>query len=119
VKNQNDLIGLIVAIVVGLGGILTFFFMKPTPPTVAAPTAVSVTDAKLSEGAVTYTAALPGGSSGGMGGGMAGGMAGGFGGPSMGGSRGGPGGPPPGAMGAPAGGGGPSVAGVASAGAGK
>ncbi len=56
-KNQNDLIGLIVAIVVGLGGILTFFFMKPTPPTVAAPTAVSVAEAKLSEGSVTYTAA--------------------------------------------------------------
>lgn len=87
-KNQNDLIGLIVAIVVGLGGILTFFFMKPTPPTVAAPTAVSVAEAKLSEGSVTYTAALPGGSSGGA-------MGGGFGGPMMGGMRGpsGPGGP--------------------------
>lgn len=105
-KNQNDLIGLIVAIVVGLGGILTFFFMKPTPPTVAAPTAVSVADAKLSEGSVTYTAALPGGSSGGMGGGMAGG----FGGPAMGGSRGGPGGPPPGVMGGASGA--PSLAGV-------
>lgn len=68
-KNQNDLIGLIVAIVVGLGGILTFYFMKPTPPAVLAPAEVKTADAKLAPGAVTFVAALPGGSSNSMGGG--------------------------------------------------
>lgn len=98
-KNQNDLIGLIVAIVVGLGGILTFYFMKPTPPTVAAPAAVSTADAKLAPGAVTFVAALPGGSTNTMGGGSGfGGRA--AGGPPMGFGGRGPGGPPAGMMGA-------------------
>lgn len=90
-KNQNDLIGLIVAIVVGLGGILTFYFMKPTPPTVTAPAEVKTADAKLAPGAVTFVAALPGGSSNTMGGGAAG-----FGGRA-------PGGPPSGMMSMPGG----------------
>ena len=108
-KNQNDLIGLIVAIVVGLGGICTFaFFMKPTVPSVAAPAPVNTTDAALPVGAVSFVTALPGGSSntaGGGAGGFGGGRApGGFGGPAAGMARGGaparpagaPGTPPPG-----------------------
>jgi hypothetical protein len=116
VKNQNDLIGLIVAIVVGLGGICTFaFFMKPTVPTVTAPAPVNTTDAALPVGAVSYVAALPGGSgntAGGGAGGFGGGRPGGFGGPAQGTSRGGGGGG--GAM-AGGGGGGPTAAGIQSA----
>lgn len=96
-KNQNDLIGLIVAIVVGLGGICTFaFFMKPTVPTVTAPAPVNTTDAALPVGAVSYVASLPGGSNtaGGGAGGFGGGRPGGFGGPAQGTSRGGGGGSP-------------------------
>lgn len=106
-KNQNDLIALIVAIVVGLGGIATFaFFMKPEVPNVTAPAPVNTTEAALPQGAVSYTAALPGGGSntGGGGGGFAGrgGAAGGFGGPAAGMARGGaPAGPSAGAPGAP------------------
>ena len=97
-KNQNDLIGLIVAIVVGLGGIATFaFFMKPEVPAVTAPAPVNTTDAALPVGSVTYVTALPGGGTGGAGGGGGfggGGARGGFGGPAQGTSRGGGGGSP-------------------------
>jgi hypothetical protein len=77
-KNQNDLIGLIVAIVVGLGGISTFaFFMKPTVPAVTAPAPVNTTEAALPQGSVTYVTALPGGGGGTGGGGGFGAPAGG------------------------------------------
>lgn len=104
-KNQNDLIGLIVAIVVGLGGIATFaFFMKPEVPNVAAPAPVNTTEAALPQGSVTFVTALPGGGTGaGGGGGFGGGRPSGFGGGAMG-------------AGARGGGGGSSVAGIQSSG---
>ncbi len=89
-KNQNDLIALIVAIVVGLGGIATFaFFMKPEVPTVTAPAPVNTAEAALPQGSVTYVAALPGGGGTAGGGGGFGGAAAGRGGPVAGSPRGG------------------------------
>lgn len=93
-KNQNDLILVIVSVVVALAAVLISYFTKPERPTPPAPTTVNLSPAVLPEGSVVRTDALPGGTSGGGGGGGAGGR-GGFGGaPSAGGAPGGGGAPP-------------------------
>lgn len=105
-KNQNDLIGLIVSIVVALAGILTFFFTRPTPPSVPSPTAVNTSPAALRAGSVVFANGLPGGSATGAGGG---------GGQRRGGAM-GFGGPAGGAFGADRGGGGGAPSGPTAAG---
>lgn len=86
-KNQNDLIISIVAVVLALIISSVLFFTKREPVQPAAPTAVVLTPPALPEGSVTMANALPGAGAGGAGGRM-----------------GGPGGPPMG-MGGPGGGG--------------
>lgn len=97
-KNQNDLIFSIVAVVIGLGFALGFFFTKREPPQPQPPTTVPTQKVALPDPAPTMTNALSGGSN------QAGGY-GGFpgGGPSMGGGR--PGVGMPGAPGGSMGGG--------------
>jgi preprotein translocase subunit SecD len=78
VKNQNDLIVLIVAFVVLVGGTLTCFFMKPQPTKPTAPAEVDVTAPQLPSQSVVFVNGLSGGGSGsgrslpGMGGGKLG-----------------------------------------------
>ncbi len=72
-KNQNDLIITIVAIVIALGVSATFFFTKREPVKPADPTPVPTATAALQPGKVVSVAGLPGGGTGGpTGGGMAG-----------------------------------------------
>ena len=86
-KNQNDLIGLIVAIVIALGGALGFYFTRPIPPSIANPTPVNTTAAALPQAQPVFSDSLPGGGAAGGGGAAA------FGGPGGPGGFGGPGGP--------------------------
>lgn len=107
-KNQNDLIISIVAIVFGLIGVGIFYGTKPQAKTEPAPATVNTSAPQIAGADVKMANALPGGGSGG-GGGTA--RFGGGGGPRAGGMAGGarPGTPPPG-------GGGPMVAGMAGGG---
>jgi hypothetical protein len=104
VKNQNDLIISIVAIVFGLIGVGIFYGTKPQAKTEAAPTTVNTSAPQIQGADVKMANALPGGGGAGGGGGTA--RFGGGGGPRAGGMAGGPASPPPG-------GGGPMVAGMA------
>ncbi len=109
-KNQNDLIVSIAAVVVGIAMALVFFFTKREPVAPAAPQQVVTTDSALPTPTVAW--------SNGIGGGGGGAAAGGFGGPGGPGGRGGFG-PPggfPGAASMPGGMGGPSSMGAAGAG---
>ena len=103
-KNQNDLIVLIVTFVLALGITLTAFFMKREPSSPQAPPQVITSEPALPVVAVTMANALPGGSSqnGGVGGGSN----------SGGGPIGGPGGGPRDAGGRPSGKGSLQVGGV-------
>lgn len=94
-KNQNDLIVIIVSVVLALIAIATFYFTKPEVKTPAPPEQVITTAPQLPAGDVKMAAALPGGSNAGGAGRTAGA-----------GPRGG--GP---AAGAPAGGGNPGATG--------
>ena len=67
-KNQNDLIVTIVALVVGLGVGLGFFLGRRTVTKPADPQPVSVAPAKPQAGAVVFGTSLPGGTGGGTGG---------------------------------------------------
>lgn len=78
-KNQNDLIISIVAIVLALIIAGVCFGTKRDPVAPPAPEKVNLTPAKLPEGDVVWANALPGGSGGGGGGGLTGGPAGGLG----------------------------------------
>jgi hypothetical protein len=60
-KNQNDLIVSIVAIVVALGVSLGFFFNKRVPVKPPEPAPVPTAEAKGAEGSVTFANSLPGG----------------------------------------------------------
>ena len=97
-KNQNDLICIVVCSVLAVVGAVVMFFMKREPVAPAPPQAVLTADPTYPTGAgSTWANSLPGGSNSSAGGfaGFGGGMGpGGMGGP--GGMRGGPGGPPPG-----------------------
>ncbi|MBC8063586.1 MAG: hypothetical protein H7Y17_02050 [Chlorobia bacterium] len=103
-KNQNDLIISIVAIVLALIIAGVCFGTKREPIAPAAPEAVNLAPPALPQGDVVMANSLPGG-----GGGGEGGPAGGFGG-----GRGGPGGPggPAGLGGPPTGGGKPGFSGA-------
>jgi hypothetical protein len=71
-KNQNDLIFTIVAIIVALGALAGTYFTKPEPQTRAEPEKVKTSDPVYPTGSVTYSASLPGASNqhGGPGAGM-------------------------------------------------
>jgi len=70
-KNQNDLIFTIVAIIVAIGALAGTYFTKPDPETFAPPAKVVTTDPQYPAGSVTYAPSLPGsGNQGGGGGGM-------------------------------------------------
>src|SRR4051812_22690755 len=90
-KNQNDLIVMIVAIVLGIGFSLAFFFMKRDPVSPPAPQQVVVTPLALPGAEPVMANTLSGG------GNAAGGAMGSPGGPPAG--FGGPGGPPSGLAG--------------------
>ncbi len=97
-KNQNDLIFMIVFAVIAVGSILAFVFTAPKPITLPAPTAVPTDRVPVAQGAVVKANSLPGGSAtggafGGAGGGRRGGSRAGLGGPAAGGPGGGPAGP--------------------------
>lgn len=62
VKNQNDLIVIIVSVVLALIAIATFYFTKPEVKTPAPPEQVITTAPQLPAGDVKMAAALPGGS---------------------------------------------------------
>lgn len=68
-KNQNDLIVIIVSVVLALIAIATFYFTKPEVKTPAPPEQVITTAPQLPAGDVKMAAALPGGSSTGAAGG--------------------------------------------------
>lgn len=71
-KNQNDLIFTIVAIIVAIGALAGTYFTKPEPLTKPDPAKVIVTDPQYPAGSVTYAPSLPGsGNQQGGGGGMA------------------------------------------------
>ena len=59
-KNQNDLIVIIVAVFLALCSVAYFFFGKRTVSKPPDPTPVNVTAAKSAEGAVTMANKLPG-----------------------------------------------------------
>jgi hypothetical protein len=102
-KNQNDLIISIVAIVLALIIAGVCFGTKREPVAPPAPEKVNLTPAQLPQGDLVWANALPGGSGGG---GAAGGPSGapaGFGGPGRGGRGGGPAMAGPSSMGAPGG----------------
>ncbi|AIE85644.1 hypothetical protein [Fimbriimonas ginsengisoli] len=90
-KNQNDLIVMIVAIVLGIGFSLAFFFMKRDPVAPAAPQQVVTTPLALPGADPVMGNSLSGGGTGGAGGGGFGG----FGGPGGPAGRGGFGGSAP------------------------
>lgn len=72
-KNQNDLIALIVSLVVLIAGVLAFFFTAPkvtSPPQVQP---VVTAPAQLTAASVVYADALPGGGSNSQAGGGGGG----------------------------------------------
>lgn len=68
-KNQNDLIALIVSVVLGLAGVLTFMFTAPKPTAPTPPTPVVTAPAQLQPAAVVFADTLPGGGNAGGGGG--------------------------------------------------
>jgi hypothetical protein len=74
-KNQNDMIIMIVAVVVCLAGAAVLYFTSPDVPTIAAPQVVDVSAPVIQSGSVVTGSSLPGG--GGGGGGFGGGAAGG------------------------------------------
>jgi len=108
-KNQNDLIGFIVAFVVLLIGFGMCMGMRPNPPAIAAPAPVNLAEPQLPAELTVMADSLPGGTASGPGSGFGGAM--GMGGP-MSGMRGGPM-----SMGA-AGSGGPRMMGAAGSGGG-
>jgi len=96
-KNQNDLICIVVCSVLAVVGAVVMFFMKREPVAPAPPQAVLTADPTYpTGGATTWANSLPGGSNSSAGGFA--GFGGGMGGPGGGMGRGGPfaGGPPPG-----------------------
>jgi hypothetical protein len=60
--NQNDLIFSIVFLVLGLGFMIAFWFMKPVPPSLPEPTPVNLAPPALPASNVAYANSLPGGS---------------------------------------------------------
>ena len=71
-KNQNDLIVLITAFVLMLGGVLTVVFTAPKPTQPAPPATVNLAPAKIPSADVVYANSLPGSTGGSGGGGAAG-----------------------------------------------
>ncbi|MBS1707293.1 MAG: hypothetical protein JSS65_01080 [Armatimonadetes bacterium] len=75
-KNQNDIIAIIVAAVLAIGASCYFIFAHRKPETPASPTPVPTAATKVPEGSLALANSLPGGGGGG-GGGARGGFAGG------------------------------------------
>ncbi|MBX3112452.1 MAG: hypothetical protein KF857_10625 [Fimbriimonadaceae bacterium] len=67
-KNQNDLIAIIVAAVLAVGASAYFIFARRTPAKPAEPTQVPTAASQVPAGAVTYANSLPGGGGGSVGG---------------------------------------------------